>query len=54
MQGDSLQDFMDTYRPIITRLKQMNDYDLIIYIKESYTEFIKTYKPGEHEMFTKP
>jgi hypothetical protein len=54
MQGDSLQDFMNTYRPTITRLKQMTDYELLIYIKTSYTEFIKTYKPGEHSVFTKP
>jgi len=54
MQGDSLQDFMNTYRPTITRLKQMTDYEVLIYIKTSYTEFIKTYKPGEHSVFTKP
>jgi len=54
MQGDSLQDFMDAYRPTITRLKQMTDYELLIYIKDSYMEFIKTYKPGEREVFKKP
>jgi hypothetical protein len=54
MQGDSLKDFMDIYRPTITRLKQMTDYELLIYIKTSYTEFIKTYIPGEHEVLTKP
>jgi len=53
MQGDSLQDFIDNYRPTITRLKQMTDYELLIYIKESYAEFIKTYKPSEHSVFTK-
>jgi hypothetical protein len=54
MQGDSLQDFIDTYRPTITRLKQMTDYEVLVYIKESYTEFVKTYKPKEHGVFTKP
>jgi hypothetical protein len=54
MQGDSLQDFMSTYRPTITRLKQMTDYELLIYIKESYAEFVKSYKPGENTVFTKP
>lgn len=54
MQGDSLQDFMDTYRPAITRLTQMTDYDVLIYIKTSYTEFLKTYKPGESSVFRKP
>lgn len=54
MQGDSLQDFMDTYRPTITRLKLMTDYDLLIFIKDSYAEFIKTYKPVAHVVFTKP
>lgn len=54
MQGDSLLDFMDTYRPAITRLTQMTDYDVLIYIKTSYTEFLKTYKPGESSVFRKP
>ncbi|MHB8208087.1 carboxypeptidase-like regulatory domain-containing protein [Mucilaginibacter sp.] len=53
MQGDSLQDFIDAYRPTITRLKQMTDYELLMYIKESYTEFVKTYKPVEHSVFKK-
>jgi hypothetical protein len=54
MQGDSLQDFMDTYRPTITGLKQMTDYELIIYIKDSYAYFIKNYKHEDHLIFTKP
>ena len=54
MQGDSLLAFMDAYRPTITRLKQMTDYEVLIYIKESYTEFVKDYKPGEDSVFKKP
>ncbi|MFI5157397.1 MAG: hypothetical protein ACHQF4_00940 [Sphingobacteriales bacterium] len=54
MQGDSLQDFIDAYRPTITGLKQMTDYDVLMYIKTSYAEFVKTYIPGEHSVFTKP
>jgi hypothetical protein len=47
LKGDSLQDFMNNYRPTITQVKKMTDYDLIRYIKKSYAEFIKTYKSGE-------
>ena len=54
MESDSLLDFMDTYRPTITQLKQMTDYQLIIYIKNSYTYFIKNYKHEDHLIFTKP
>jgi hypothetical protein len=54
MQGDSLQDFMTTYRPTITGLKQMTDYEVLVYIKTSYTEFLKTYKPGAGSVFKKP
>ena len=54
MQGDSLQDFMNTYRPTITQLKQMTDYDVLMYIKTSYADFVKTYKPGESSVFKKP
>lgn len=53
MQGDSLQDFIDIYRPTIIRLKQMTDYELLIYIKTSYIEFIKTYKHKAPVIFTK-
>ncbi|WP_461448703.1 peptidase associated/transthyretin-like domain-containing protein [Mucilaginibacter sp.] len=54
MQGDSLQDFVTAYRPAITTLKQMTDYEILIYIKESYAQFIKDYKPGESSVFKKP
>lgn len=43
--GDSLQNFMNAYRPSIEEVKQMTDYQLLLYIKKSYDEFIKTYNP---------
>lgn len=46
LKGDSLQNFMNEYRPSIKEVKQMTDYQLIIYIKKSYEEFIKIYKHG--------
>jgi len=54
MQGDSLQDFMNAYRPNKVQLKQMTDYDVLLYIKTSYTDFVKTYKPEESSVFKKP
>ncbi|MBC8987010.1 carboxypeptidase-like regulatory domain-containing protein [Pedobacter sp. N36a] len=45
LKGDSLQNFMTEYRPSIEEAKQMTDYRLLLYIKKSYDEFTKTYKP---------
>ena len=53
LRGDSLSDFMDRYRPTIKELKKMTDYDLTLYIKKSYKEFIKTYKHEDHSLFIK-
>jgi hypothetical protein len=44
LKGDSLQNFINEYRPSIKEVKQMTDYQVIIYIKKSYETFIKTYK----------
>ena len=41
LQGDSLQTFIQRYRPSITEAKKMNGYLMELYIKKSYTEFIK-------------
>ncbi|MBY0543255.1 MAG: carboxypeptidase-like regulatory domain-containing protein [Sphingobacteriaceae bacterium] len=41
LKGDSLVNFMNTYRPSILALKKMTGYELIKYIKTSYVEFIK-------------
>lgn len=46
LKGDSLQMFMDKYRPSTTEAKKMTDYDVRIYIKKSYTEFTK---PGANK-----
>lgn len=53
LKGDSLQDFMDQYKPSIQAIKKMTDYGLILYIKKSYTEFIKSYKHENHSPFNK-
>jgi hypothetical protein len=44
MKGDSLQIFMNRYRPAVDQAKQMTDYELMMYIKKSHEEFIKSYK----------
>ncbi|QJD95034.1 carboxypeptidase-like regulatory domain-containing protein [Mucilaginibacter robiniae] len=41
LKGDSLDKFIDKYRPSATQIKMMTDYELMLYIKNSYTEFIK-------------
>jgi hypothetical protein len=37
--GDSLQTFMQLYRPNIDTAKYMSDYDIILHIKKSYHEY---------------
>jgi hypothetical protein len=39
LKGDSLQTFMDKYRPSATDARKMTDYDVMIYIKKYYAEF---------------
>jgi hypothetical protein len=41
LKGDSLQNFIHRYRPTYVEAKKMNEYQAILYIKKSYTEFIK-------------
>lgn len=41
LKGDSLVSFMNKYRPSMITLKKMTGYELLQYIKTSYTEFIK-------------
>jgi len=41
LKGDSLQTFMQLYRPNIDTAKYMSDYDIILYLKNSYQEYIK-------------
>ncbi|QNK62052.1 hypothetical protein H7F33_16070 [Pedobacter sp. PAMC26386] len=47
LKGDLLQRFMEKYRPAASRLKEMSDYEMIVYIKKSYNEFIKGGKNDE-------
>lgn len=53
LKGDSLLDFMDDYRPSEKQVKKMSDYDMVIYIKNSYAQFIKNYDVIERSPFTK-
>ncbi len=41
LEGEALIKFMDLYRPSIVSLKKMTGYELTLYIKKSYEEFIK-------------
>jgi hypothetical protein len=40
LKGDSLQTFMDRYRPSVANAKGMSDYDAMIYIKKCYKDFV--------------
>jgi len=53
LKGDSLLNFMDDYRPTIAQAKKMTDYEMVLYIKKSYAEFIKNYKQDEKSPFAK-
>jgi hypothetical protein len=44
LRGNSLQNFMNEFRPSIKEVKQMTDYQLMLYIKKSYKTFRNTYK----------
>ncbi len=41
LKGDSLQNFMDKYRPSAGVARAMSDYEMMIYIKKCYGEFVK-------------
>ncbi len=53
LKGDSLLDFMDAYRPTIKQVKKMTDYEMVLYIKKSYADFIKNYSAEKHSPFAK-
>lgn len=53
LKGDSLQNFMNRYRPDIKKVKQMNDYDMASYIKESYAQYVKTGSKQGKPLFVK-
>lgn len=42
LKGEPLQRFIDKYRPSRTDAMEMSDYEMIIYIKKSYSEFTRT------------
>ena len=41
LKGDSLQNFIDKYRPSAGVARTMSDYEMMIYIKKCYGEFVK-------------
>jgi len=41
LKGDSLQNFMDKYQPSAATVRTMSDYEVMIYIKRCYGEFVK-------------
>ena len=46
LKGDSLQTFMDKYRPSAANARSMSDYEVMIYIKKCYAEFVKPEQKG--------
>jgi len=47
LKGDSLQIFMNKYRPSIADARSMSDYEVMIYIKKCYKEFVKPEEKGK-------
>lgn len=45
MKGDSLTAFVMLYRPATEQTNKMNDYQMMLYIKKCYAEFVKNYNP---------
>lgn len=41
LEGEELLQFMNSYRPSILQLKKMTGYELTLYVKKSYEEFVK-------------
>lgn len=44
LEGDSLQSFIKKYRPSAVEIRKMNDYQILMYVKKSYDDFIKPNK----------
>lgn len=44
LEGDSLKNFIEKYRPSVEQIREMNDYEVLMYVKKSYGEFIKPNK----------
>ena len=49
LKGDSLQTFINRFRPSINAIKQMTEYELIIYIRKSYSEFLSSDKDEHYQ-----
>ncbi|WP_316850140.1 hypothetical protein [Pedobacter agri] len=44
LEDDLLQSFIDRYRPSSAEIRKMNDYEILMYVKKSYAEFVKSNK----------
>lgn len=44
LEGESLQTFMQLYRPSADSIRRISEYDVILYIKNSYNEYLNRRK----------
>ncbi|RYD80139.1 MAG: hypothetical protein EOP55_02950 [Sphingobacteriales bacterium] len=44
LEGDSLRSFILKYRPSAAEIRKMNDYQILMYVKKSFSDFIKPNK----------
>ena len=44
LEDDSLNNFIEKYRPSAAEIRKMNDYEILMYVKRSYVDFIKPNK----------
>ena len=54
LKGDSLQTFINRFRPSVNAIKQMTEYELIIYIRKSYSEFLSSDKEEPYHQLRIP
>ena len=44
LEDDSLNNFIEKYRPSAAEIRKMNDYEILMYVKRSYVDFIRPNK----------
>ena len=44
LEDDSLNNFIEIYRPSAAEIRKMNDYEILMYVKRSYVDFINPNK----------
>lgn len=50
LEGDQLKSFMDMYRPSWSRVQNMGEYDLMMYINKSFAEWDKNGRPKPNRL----